>query len=190
MKTICFFCCEAVICGRCVACGRCPPDPKMEFFATPKSVTRTLLENEAFRGLTWEPACGNGAIAEMLPGEVVASDLGDYGFGESGVDFLKTWREVDNIVTNPPFSLKLAFKRHALECARQKVAMLFPIGTLGYELEAGTPLKAVYLFPPKVVKFVNADNGLRLAWHVWEKNYHGPIRIEKVVPVFPSRSAS
>jgi hypothetical protein len=173
-----------------MACGRSLPDPKLEFFATPRSVTRALLQNEEFRGLTWEPACGHGAIAELLPGEVLASDFGDYGYGEIGVNFLKTWREVDNIVTNPPFSLKLAFKRHALECARRKVAMLFPIGTLGYELEAGTPLKAVYLFPPKTVKFVNANNGLRLAWHVWEKGFTGDIQIVNVEPVFPNRKAS
>ncbi len=34
------------------------------------------------------------------------SPPGYVGYGEGGVDFLTTWREVDNIVTNPPFSLK------------------------------------------------------------------------------------
>lgn len=187
MNSRCLFCCEAVVLGRCVSCGRQPPDPKLEFFSTPKSVTRALLQNESFHGLTWEPACGIGAIAEMLPEEVMASDLGDYGYGESGVDFLKTWRSVDNIVTNAPFTLKVEFKRHALEMAKRKVALLLPIRFLGNELENGTgaSLKTVYLFRNRV-SFVSTT--WRLAWFVWEKGYDGPIRVNRVMPVFPKRA--
>lgn len=185
---VCPFCCEDVVSGRCLVCRRPLPDPKLEFFSTPASVVRALLQREKFRGLTWEPACGHGSIAKMIPGEVMASDLADYGYGESGVDFLTTWRDVDNVVTNPPFKLKVEFKRRALECARGKVAMLLPVGTLGYEIDSGSPLKAIYVFRSKV-HFVNAS--WKMAWYVWERGYSGPtIRFEWVEPVFPKRMAS
>ena len=163
--------------------------PKLEFFATPKSITRALLTRETFPGLTWEPACGHGSIAEMIPGEVMASDLADFGYGESGVDFLKTWREVDNVVTNPPFPKKVEWKRHALECARRKVAMLLPLRSLGHEIESGSALKSVYVFLRRI-DFVNAKVNWRMAWYVWEKGYDGDVRIANVEPVFARRMAS
>jgi hypothetical protein len=126
----------------------------------------------------------------MLPGKVMGSDLGDYGYGEGGVDFLTTWRDVDNVVTNPPFSKLVDFKRHALEVACRKVAMLVQIGCLGHEVEAGSPLKDVYVFKPKAIKFMGCNVGWQLAWYIWEQGYYGPIRIERVEPVFPKRKAS
>ena len=190
MRNICLFCCELVVNEQCIACGRRPPDPKLEFFATPASAVRALLQREAFQGLTWEPACGIGPMADMIPGQVMKSDLGCYGFGEGGVDFLKTWGDVDNVVTNPPFSKVMDFKRHALEVANRKVAMLAQIGFMGHEIEAGTPLKAVYVFKPKAIKFVGCNIGWQLAWYVWERGYRGTIRVERVEPVFPKKRRS
>jgi hypothetical protein len=125
----------------------------------------------------------------MLPGEVMASDLGHYGYGESGVNFLTTWRDVDNVVTNPPFSEKVEWKRHALECVKKKVAMLLPLRSLGHEIESGSPLKSVYVFRDRI-RFVNAKLNWRMAWYVWEKGYHGDVRIANVEPVFAKRRAS
>jgi hypothetical protein len=125
----------------------------------------------------------------MLPGKVMASDLADYGYGESGVNFLKNWRQVDNVVTNPPFSKLVDFKRHALEVASGKVAMLVQIGCLGHEIEAGSPLKSVYAFKPKAIKFMGCNVGWQLAWYVWEQGYYGPIRIERADPVYAKREA-
>jgi hypothetical protein len=186
MINTCPFCCEAVVYGQCIACGRRLPDPKLEFFATPKSVTRALLQREKFEGVTWEPACGHGPIAEMLPGEVLASDLGDYGYGESGVGFLTTLRSCRNVVTNPPFSLKLEFRKHALKVASRKVALLMPSCSLSCEIEANSPLKVIYAFRMRMC-FIGCKSPMMLAWYVWEKGYDGPIRVEKIEPEFPTK---
>ena len=62
---------------------------KDDFYPTPPEAVEALLSVEKFIGDIWEPACGDGAISKVLEVEhnVVSSDLNDYGFGKSGVDF-------------------------------------------------------------------------------------------------------
>ena len=104
--------------------GRQPND----FYATPADVTRALIraEHDVMPHLIWEPACGTGAITEVLqPGRVVfSSDLNDYGYGgEIGRDFLDPlteppfWSAPFGIVTNPPFKLAQQFIIRAHEIA-------------------------------------------------------------------------
>jgi hypothetical protein len=69
-----------------------PSRAPFEFYPTPPEAVRALLSVEKFDGPVWEPACGNGAISRELAAaghEVVSTDLQDYGFGRSGIDFLK-----------------------------------------------------------------------------------------------------
>jgi hypothetical protein len=122
----------------------------------------------------------------MLPGEVMASDIADYGYGETGVNFLDSWRKCHNVVTNPPFSLKIEFRNHALEVATRKVAILMPSCSLSCEIEANSPLKVIYAFR-KRIRFVGSKSPMMLAWHVWEKGYDGPIRVEKIEPEFQAK---
>jgi hypothetical protein len=65
------------------------------------------LSVEHFEGTIWEPACGDGAISKVLEAagyDVISTDLIDRGFGQGGVDFLKTTKALGrNIVTNPPY---------------------------------------------------------------------------------------
>jgi len=58
---------------------------------------------------------------------------------------------------------------------------------LGHEIETGSPLKAVYVFKSKAIKFVGCNVGWQFAWYVWERGYDGPIRVERVEPVFPTK---
>jgi uncharacterized membrane protein len=61
--------------------------------------------------------------------DVSSTDLVERGFGAAGVDFLLQYQAlVQNIVTNPPFTLGTEFVRHALRLATGKVAMLLKIG--------------------------------------------------------------
>jgi hypothetical protein len=96
-----------------------------EFYPTPPEATRALLSAERFEGSIWEPACGEGAIANVLTDaghKVVATDLVEYGFGISGIDFLKELRpRAKHIVTNPPYGSGLAdaFAEKALGFAAQ-----------------------------------------------------------------------
>ena len=64
-----------------VAFGSWKKNNPYEYFATPPWATKALLAKEVFTGITWESACGDGAISRLLPGEVLSTDLVDYGYG-------------------------------------------------------------------------------------------------------------
>jgi len=92
---------------------------ELDFYPTPPDVTHALMK---FLNLTkglvvWEPACGDGAMSEILKkyaNIVHSSDIRHTGYGDGSVDFLKTTRICDAIVTNPPFAASEEFIRHAL----------------------------------------------------------------------------
>ena len=105
-----------------------------DFYPTPPEVTVALLEwldlDETTR--IWEPACGDGAMSNIMRGygfAVTATDIREDGIdrlGRGGADFLKHSigpAFVDWIITNPPFNLAEEFIRHALKFT-PNVAML------------------------------------------------------------------
>jgi len=110
-----------------------------EFYPTPPEATRALLSVESFDGPIWEPACGDGRIAQVLLDHgyaVVATDLHAYGYGAAGVDFLREAEpRARHIVTNPPYGSGLAdrFVHKALAFACKTggtVAMLLNMASL------------------------------------------------------------
>ena len=158
---------------------------KDDFYPTPPEATYSLLDREKFIGSIWECACGNGAISKILKEKkynVYSSDLIDRGYGDTGIDFLKTYRRTDNIITNPPFKLGTEFVYQACHLASKKVAMLCRInfleGVARGKMFRNTPLKNVYVFSRRIT-FINPDSGkkshgggmLAFAWFIWEKGY-------------------
>ncbi len=104
-----------------------------DFFPTPAWATHALVDNELFVGEIWEPACGDGAMVQVLAmrgNRVVATDLYDRGFGETGIDFLTSDRMADNIVTNPPYNAAEGFVRVGAKSARRKFALLLRLAFL------------------------------------------------------------
>ena len=110
-----------------------------EFYPTPASAVRALLSVEQFDGSVWEPACGDGAISQVLVKaghEVVSTDLIEHGYGISETDFLKqTKPRAKHIITNPPYGRGLAdrFAGRALNLTQKtggKVAMLLNMSSL------------------------------------------------------------
>jgi hypothetical protein len=110
-----------------------PPD-SADFFPTPPWATRALLQYVIHPGSiagdgAWEPACGEGHMAEVLREyfkKVIVSDLYDYGYPGTVIqDFTKyEGPGVDWIITNPPFEEKTElFVLRALELANIGVAM-------------------------------------------------------------------
>ncbi len=163
--------------------------PDGDFYPTPPYATRELLKREVFRGSIYEPACGDGAISEVLKDtypnqKIYSTDLFDRGYGDkSGIDFItydyKDFK-VDNIITNPPYSLAQDFVVKSLQITNQKVAMLLKIqfleGKKRYEMFQNTPLKTVYVFSKRLNMTRNGDKMknstmLCFAWFVWEKEY-------------------
>jgi hypothetical protein len=65
-------------------------------------------------------------MAETVAEQVIASDVFDYGYGQTPVDFLhdEPLAQPQWIITNPPFNLACEFTLRALELATEGVAML------------------------------------------------------------------
>lgn len=167
-----------------ISAGRAP----LEFYPTPPPATRALLSAERFDGSIWEPACGKGAISDVLSdagNDVVSTDIGDYGFGDSGVDFLsETKPRARNIVTNPPYGRGLAdrFIRHGLAMIAQtggSMAMLLNLAGLchpdRHESYLRRPPRVIYALdhcvcwpggePTQATRFTKQH---RYCWLVWD----------------------
>lgn len=124
--------------GLAIAHRRIEEADSLDFFPTPPWATRALFEH-VLKHLerlghckwqtAWEPACGEGHMAETMAEyfkRVFASDIADYGYGEGDRNFLTmepTPHFFDWIITNPPFNDSTEFVLKALARAGTGVAM-------------------------------------------------------------------
>ena len=170
-----------------------------DFYATdPVAIDALILEgNVTLAPNVWECASGEGHLANRLKEHgycVRATDLIDRGYGESGVDFLKT-REVwdGDILTNPPYKFAQQFIEHALDILPQgrRVYMLLKLqfleGKARKELFAKCPPRTVFVFSSRLLCAKNGDfeqiraNGgsaVAYAWYEFEKGYKGKTEIK------------
>lgn len=151
---------------------------ELDFYPTPPDVTHALMRFLNLHQHTiWEPACGDGAMAEVLAQyghAVIATDLRHTGYGMGGVDFLATKMECNTIITNPPFNVSEAFIRHAVDQA-DTVAML-----LKSQYWHAAKRKALFdRHPPAYVlpltwrpDFMGGERGgaptMEVCWTVWQ----------------------
>jgi hypothetical protein len=171
---------------------------ELDFYPTPHKATQALLDREVFHGTIWEPACGKGDISEVLlqnDYDVLSSDIADYGYGQSDVDFLsnsRRYKQSDNIITNPPFKLALEFVEKSKQYARYKIAMFlktaFLEGSKRHSMfqDREFALHTVYQFSKRVNfgQFAGTHkNGgmIPFAWFVWERGYDGKPNIEWIL---------
>jgi len=165
-----------------------------DYYPTPPETTMALMKREQFEGNVWECASGDGRMSKVIEkfNECFSSDIEteDWIYGEKGVDFLKTYKEVDNIITNPPYRYAKKFAEHSLKCAKRKVALLLKLvfleGISRYEFFKNSPLRTIYVFckRQKIYKRgeVGKNSGLiAYAWFVWDKNYQGKPTIEWII---------
>ena len=164
---------------------------KDDFYPTPENATQALLDSQKFEGDIWECACGNGAMSKLMLKagyDVYSSDLINRGYGEFGIDFLKSDRKADNIITNPPFNLGTEFTVQALKLARKKVVMLSKLsyleGIKRRELIFNqNKLEKVLIFS-KRVPFKKAESTTKAAglmafgWFIYDINYNGKPTID------------
>lgn len=153
-----------------------------DFYETPYSLTRLLLEKEKLSGAILEPAVGGGAIGKVL-NEFQYSYMG-YDIEN---DFLKQTQKYDTIITNPPYSLSQRFILKAKENARKKIIFLLPLSYLHGKKrfdeiwsDKEFPLARIYVFtryPPlgeKLRQDGKHNTGMMVyAWFVWERKYKG-----------------
>ena len=165
-----------------------PQRAPFEFYPTPPEAIRALLSVETFKGPIWEPACGDGAIAQELEAagyDVVATDLAEYGYGESGRDFLAEPEPLaPTIITNPPYGRGLAdrFVRQALGFIAEtggSAAMLLNIASLCHPSRHGSitrrPPRIVYMLDDCVcwpegdpAKATRRTRDHRYCWMIWD----------------------
>lgn len=158
---------------------------KNDFYPTPRYVTELLLKSENFSSMVWEPACGAGDISLVLSAngfQVYSTDLNadKYGFGEK-LNFLsiRNNKRIDNIITNPPFSLATEFILKSKELAQSKIALFlrtnFLEGEKRYKMfkDKVFPLKCIYQFTKRVAFGGYYSGMLSFAWFVWDKSWIG-----------------
>ena len=166
-----------------------------DYYATPPSAVKMLLELENFSKSIMEPACGQGHIAEVLKSHgytVCATDLVNRGYGVWGVDFFNINEPTDmDIITNPPYSMAKEFVEHAMEIVTDghKVAMFLKLtfleGQGRRELFRKYPPKIVYVSTSRIGCAKNgefkkdkngnlkADSAVAYCWYVWQKGFNG-----------------
>jgi hypothetical protein len=168
-----------------------------DFHETPRVAVESLLAVEPFTGPIWEPACGRGAISEVLIErglDVISTDLVARGYGRGRTDFLLEWQpRAPNVVTNPPFRLALAFAQHALTITTGKVALLLRLAWL----ESTTRLPFFTSHPPVRVWVFSArlpmmhrdgwtgrkaSSAIPHAWFIWEHDHRGPVTLDWLGP--------
>ena len=165
-----------------------------DWYRTPPQVTRALLTREKFtiRGLpdmVHEPACGDGAISEVLQAwgyHTHSADLMDRGYGYTGVNFLdENFRRAPCLVTNPPYNLANEFFLHANELGYEKIALLLRLAWLEGEARRSSifenhPPARIHVFSGRQTLWKGDDPAARAtggmaayAWFVWEKRFSG-----------------
>ena len=153
-----------------------------DFYPTPPLATRALAAVEAFRGDIWEPACGNGAISDVLSEKnaVISTDLHDYGFGASNADFLAADQLLaPNIVTNPPYKHAQAFIQKAIDLGAEKHCWLLRLSFLESkrrkaELLDVAPPSRVWVFAKRLTiwrgdEAPTSTGTTAYAWFVWDR---------------------
>tara|TARA_R100000700_G_scaffold32473_1_gene39861 strand:- start:2 stop:526 length:525 start_codon:yes stop_codon:yes gene_type:complete len=154
---------------------------KDDFYPTPLVAVESLLDYENFEGDIWEPACGDGAISQSVSmfHNVVSTDLNDFGFGNSGIDFLMEQKLLaPNIITNPPYKLAQQFIQKAIDLGAKKHCWLLRLSFLEGQH------RRISLFdyhkPARVLVFSqrltiwrgdeepNGSGATAYAWFVWD----------------------
>lgn len=165
-----------------------------DFYATEPRATEELLELEKFSKNIWEPSCGAGHMSKVLEKagyNVYSSDLYDYGYGKSGLDFLACTAQFDgDIITNPPYKYALQFVEKALELvpAGHKVCMFLKLsfleGKQRRKLFDRNPPIRVWVSSSRLKCAKNGDfnsigsSAAAYAWFVWEKGHTGACEVK------------
>lgn len=201
--------------ARAIMSSRQEPDDSLDYFPTPPWATRALIEHVLSAvgvrklGDAWEPACGEGHIAEVLREsfkDVLATDIYDYGYGREVFDFINgdsvDYQRRDWIITNPPFDDKaMQFVLRALDLANCGVAMFFRwqwLESVGRYNGLFKPFPPVVVAP--FVERVNLCKGrwepdgstaTAYCWIVWMPHAigHGPTRLLWIPPDCRTRCA-
>ncbi len=154
-----------------------------DFYATHPKALELLLEKEEFAHFVYEPAVGQGHLADVLKDHgytVICSDIIDRGYPNTEIhDFLKAESLAirGDIITNPPYKYATEFVKKAMELIEvgDKVAMFLKLtfleGKERYNLFRKYPPKKIYVFSSRVACGKNGD--------FYQRNSDGSIKTDK-----------
>lgn len=160
-----------------------------DFYATPTEEVENILSRETLAEPILEPCCGMGHMVKGLKNKgyknIIATDLYERGYGESGLDFLSEdypyTDGIKSIIINPPFKLIDPFVRKALAIAEDKVILLARLQFLEsvgrYEnIFAENPPTTVYVYIDRIscakdgIFKKKMNQSMTYAWFVWDKH--------------------
>lgn len=169
---------------------KCEERREDDFYPTPWEPIEALLDVEkdvlAFHPRIWEPACGDGAISQILQSagfKTYSTDLVDRGYGDAHFNFLQLVKPpipsgFKAVITNPPFNLAEDFIRRCFALDMRYVALLLK----AHYYHADARLKLFHDHPPARiyplgwrVDFTGGGaNHTDCSWYVWDANHRGP----------------
>src|SRR5262245_46805306 len=171
----------------------------LDLYETPPVAVEALLRVERLPSYIWEPACGRGAIVNVLRAhghQVVASDITDYGVPITthwNRDFLHESTApagTQCICTNPPYRSAESFVEHALELAPLVVMLLrlaFYESDRRRTILENCGLARIHCFRKRLPMMhrdqwtgPRANSGMAFAWFVWDRTYVGPTTISRL----------
>jgi len=158
---------------------------KDDFYPTPKEAIDALIKVENLPKDIWEPACGNGAISKPLISaghNVISTDLNDYGYGKTGIDFLMEFKPLaPAVVTNPPYKMANEFIIKCMDMKLPYFAMLLRLAFLEgkqrrQDIYNRQPPARVHVFSERLTMWrgdeeqpEGSSGFIAFAWFVWEQ---------------------
>ena len=174
-----------------------------DWYIEPRWCSDRLFDEETFRGLICDPACGRGNIIDSATDHGLPAFAMDIvnraGVGRRVQDWMTyDGRRFDNVVSNPPFKLcddrkagTHPFVEQCLRFAERKVALLLPANWVQGDRRSrwleSSPLRRVWFITPRpsmppghvVDAGVNPGKGTTdYAWFVWQQDYDGPPEVK------------
>ncbi len=145
-----------------------------DFYPTPESAFKPLLEILPHHTNYFEPAQGDGRLVRWLIESGRWCDGADI---TTGTDFLTTESPKEFIITNPPFSLAQKFVAHALTLS-ENVMMLLPLGFLGAQCRrdwfvANEPAALFVLSKRPSFTSDGKTDAADYAWFYWGSRHRG-----------------
>lgn len=137
--------------------------PASDLYTTPAWAVASLLNREDFTGSITDAGCGKGDISTVLLAtghkDVISVDLYDWGYGQTGIDYLEYDTLTENTMSNPPFKILQEFILQALKLSKRKVAIFARVSAL----ESQARYLGIYKDnpPSRVYQFVNRVKCLR-----------------------------
>jgi hypothetical protein len=158
---------------------------KDDFYPTPREAVEALIKAEKLPTDIWEPACGDGAISEPLKTaghNVISTDLNNWQYGTTGVDFLMELKPLaPAVVTNPPYKLANEFVIKCMDMKLPYFAMLLRLAFLEgkqrrAEIYNRQPPARVHVFSERLTMWrgdeeqpEGSSGFIAFAWFIWEQ---------------------